>query len=210
MDPKDIVRQGYDRIGDEYERWSAAEVTDPARGRYLGVLLDNLPGGATVLDLGCGSGALLTRHLAERFRVTGVELSSRMVQLARRNVPSATFIRADMASVRFPPNSFDGACAFYSLTHLPQEDLPPLLHKVASWLKPGGLFVASMSSSEDSGSVENDWVGGVPMYFAGWAAENNEELVENAGLRVLSAREEVVREEGEAVPFLWVVANKPR
>ena len=48
------------------------------------------------------------------------------------------------------------------------------------------------------------------MYSAGWAAENNEELVENAGLRVLSAREEVVREEGEAVPFLWVVAKKAR
>jgi SAM-dependent methyltransferase len=162
-----------------------------------------------VLDLGCGSGALLTRHLAERFRVTGVELSSRMVQLAQRNVPSARFICADMAAVTFPPNSFDGACAFYSLTHLPQGDLPPLLHEVASWLKPGGLFVASMSSSEDSGGVEDDWVGGVPMYFAGCAAEKNEELVESAGLRVLSAREEVVREEGEAVPFLWVVAKKP-
>jgi hypothetical protein len=48
------------------------------------------------------------------------------------------------------------------------------------------------------------------MYFAGWDAEKNEELVENAGLRVLSTREEVVREEGEAVPFLWVVAKKPR
>jgi len=210
MDPKDIVRQGYDRIGDEYERWSAAEVTDPARERYLGVLLDNLPKGATVLDLGCGSGALLTRHLAERFHITGVELSSRMVQMAQHNVPSATFICADMASVTLPPNSFDGVCAFYSLTHLPQEDLPPLLHKVASWLKPGGLFVASMSSGEDPGGVEDDWVGGVPMYFAGYAAEQNEELVEEAGLRVISARGEAVREEGEAVTFLWVVAKKPR
>jgi SAM-dependent methyltransferase len=210
MDPKDIVRQGYDRIGDEYERWSAARVADPARERYLGVLLDNLPKGASVLDLGCGSGALLTRHLAERFHVTGVELSSRMVQLARRNVPSATFVCADMALVTFPPNGFDGACAFYSLTHLPQEELPPLLHKVASWLKPGGLFVASMSSGEDPGSVEDDWVGGVPMYFAGRAAEKNEELVENAGLRIRSAREEVVREEGDGLPFLWVVAKKPR
>jgi SAM-dependent methyltransferase len=210
MDPKDIVGQGYDRIGAEYERWSAARVADPARERYLGVLLDNLPKGATVLDLGCGSGALLTRHLAERFHVTGVELSSRMVELAQRNVPSARFICADMASVTFPPNSFDGVCAFYSLTHLPREELPPLLRKVATWLKSDGLFVASMSSGEDPGSVEKDWVGGVPMYFAGYAAEKNEELVEEAGLRVISARREVVREEGEAVTFLWVVAKKPR
>ena len=67
-----------------------------------------------------------------------------------------------------------------------------------------------MSSGEDPSSVEKDWVGGVPMYFAGYAAEKNEELVEEAGLRVVSARGEVVREEGEAVTFLWVVAKKPR
>jgi SAM-dependent methyltransferase len=207
MDPKDIVERGYDRIGAEYERWSA-KANDPARERYLGVLFDGLPEGAELLDLGCGSGELLTRRLSERFRVTGVELSSRMVELARRNVPGATFVRADMASVEFPPERFDGVCAFYSLTHLPPGELPALLRKVATWLKPGGLFVASMSSGEDPGSVEDDWVGGAPMYFAGHAAEKNEELVEDAGLRVVSARRKAIREEGGSVTFLWVVSGE--
>ncbi len=209
MDPKDIVEQGYDRIGEEYERWSA-KATDPARERYLKVLLEGLPKGAQVLDLGCGSGALATRRLSERFQITGVELSSRMVELARRNIPSATFVRADMASVEFPPELFDGVCAFYSLTHLPQKELPTLLRRVARWLKPGGLFVASMGSGEDPGSVEDEWVGGVPMYFAGHGAQKNEELVEEAGLRVISARTEAVREESGDVTFLWMVAKKPR
>ncbi|MDQ3863034.1 MAG: class I SAM-dependent methyltransferase [Actinomycetota bacterium] len=209
MDPKDIVEQGYDRIGEEYERWSEG-ATDPARERYLDVLLEGLPGGAEVLDLGCGSGALATRRLSERFQVTGVELSARMVELARRNVPGARFVRADMASVEFPPETFDGVCAFYSLTHLPQEELPALLRRVARWLKPAGLFVASMGSGEDPGSVQEEWVGGVPMYFAGYAAPMNKELVEEAGLRLLSARTEAVREEGGGdVTFLWIVAKKP-
>lgn len=209
MDPKDIVEQGYDRIGEEYERWSA-KGTDPARERYLKVLLEGLPKGAQVLDLGCGSGALATRRLSERFQITGVELSSRMVELAQRNIPTATFVRADMASVEFPPELFDGVCAFYSLTHLPQKELPILLRRVARWLKPGGLFVASMGSGEDPGSVEDEWVGGVPMYFAGHTVQTNEELVEEAGLRVVSARTEAVREAGGDVTFLWMVAKKPR
>ena len=209
MDPKDIVEQGYDRIGEEYGRWST-KATDPARKRYLKVLLEGLPKGAQVLDLGCGSGALATRRLSERFQITGVELSSRMVELARHNIPSATFVRADMASVEFPPELFDGVCAFYSLIHLPQQELPTLLRRVARWLKPGGLFVASMGSGEDPGSVEDEWVGGVPMYFAGHAVQKNEELVEEAGLRVISARTEAVREEGGDVTFLWMVAKKPR
>ena len=120
MNPKDIVRSGYDQIGAEYGRWSAGG-TDHARERYTGVLLDSLPQGAAVLDLGCGSGELLTRRLTQRFRITGVELSPRMVELARQNVPNATFIQADMMSAEFAPESFDGICAFYSLTHLPWQ-----------------------------------------------------------------------------------------
>ena len=209
MDPKDIVERGYDRIGADYERWSEG-ATDHAREHYARVLLDGLPEGAPVLDLGSGSGELLTRRLAGRFRVTGVELSSRMVELARRNVPDATFVRGDMASVEFAPGSFDGVCAFYSLTHLPPEELPAVLRRAADWLRPGGLFVASMSAGADPGSVEDGWVAGVPMYFAGHPAEKNEELVEEAGLRIASARLESINEEGGDVTFLWVVARKPR
>jgi len=208
VDPKDIVERGYDRIGAEYERWSEG-ATDHARERYAEAFLGGLPEGAAVLDLGCGSGELLTRKLAGRFRVTGVELSSRMVELARRNVPGATFVRADMASVDFPAGSFDGVCAFYSLTHLPPDELPGVLRKVAAWLRPGGLFVASMSNGADPGSVEDDWVAGVPMYFAGHSAQKNEEMVREAGLLVDAARLESIREEGGDVTFLWVVARKP-
>ena len=186
MDPKDIVERGYDRIGAEYERWSEG-ATDHARECYARVLLDELPEGAAVLDLGSGSGELLTRRLAGRFRVTGVELSSRIVELARRNVPDATFVRGDIASVEFAPASFDGVCAFYSLTHLPPEELSDVVRRAADWLRPGGLFVASMGVAEDPGSVQDDWVAEVPMYFAARSAEENERLVEEAGLRVVSA-----------------------
>ena len=208
VDPKDLVERGYDRIGAEYERWSE-EATDYAREYYLRVLLDSLSEGASVLDLGCGSGELLTRRLAERFQVTGVDLSTGMVELARCNVPNAKFIRGDMAAVEFAPESFDGVCAFYSLTHLPPDQLPALLHRVAGWLRPSGLFVASMSNEADPGGVQDDWVAGVPMYFAGYAAQKNEELVEEAGLSVARARLETIQEKGGDATFLWVVARKP-
>lgn len=208
MDPKDVVERGYNRIGVEYERWSEG-ATDYAREHYARVLLDGLPEGAAVLDLGCGSGELLTRRLAERFHVTGVDLSSHMVDLARRNVPNAAFVHGDMASIGFPAQSFGGVCAFYSLTHLPPEELPNLLHRVAAWLRPGGLFVASMGNGADPGSVQDDWVAGVPMYFASYTAEKNEELVQEAELCVASARLETVHEQGGDVTFLWVVARKP-
>ena len=67
-----------------------------------------------------------------------------------------------------------------------------------------------MGSDEDLGSVDDEWVGGVPMYFAGHTAQKNEELVEEADLRIVSARTEALKEEGGDVTFLWIVAKKPR
>lgn len=201
MDPKDTVERGYNCIGVEYERCSEG-TTNYARDRYARVLLNGLPEDAAVLDLGCGSGELLTRRLAKHFQVTGVELSSRMVEQARQNIPNATFVRGDMASVEFALESFDAICAFYSLIHLPPEELPSLLHNVASWLRPGGLFIASTGSGADPGSVQDDWVAGVPMYFASYSAERNEQIVEEARLHFTSAYLETIQEEGGDIAFL--------
>jgi hypothetical protein len=67
-----------------------------------------------------------------------------------------------------------------------------------------------MGSDEDLGSVDDELVGGVPMCFAGHTAQKNEELVEEADLRTVSARTEALKEEGGDVTFLWIVAKKPR
>ena len=89
---KHIVEQGYDRIGADYERWSE-KATDHARERYTKLLLDVLPERAVVLDLGCGSGELLTRQLSRHFEVHRSRNSPHhMVELARQNAPVATFV----------------------------------------------------------------------------------------------------------------------
>jgi ubiquinone/menaquinone biosynthesis C-methylase UbiE len=101
-DSKRIVAAGYDRIAERYASW-AAGIHDAARERATHLLLDALPPGAAVLELGCGNGLPTAKRLAERFLVTGVDISARQVALARRHVPSAVFQQADMAALAFPP-----------------------------------------------------------------------------------------------------------
>jgi SAM-dependent methyltransferase len=204
VDPKEIVASGYDAVAERYAAWS---VGDRARKRYTDLVLDALPDGARVLDLGCGAGTPTAERLAARFEVTGVDVSRRQVELARRNVPGATFIHADMAALSFPLGSFDAVLAFYSIIHLPREEHAGLLGRLADWLRPGGLFVASMGAGASKGSVEEDWLG-APMYFSHHDSETNKRLVEEAGLRIVRAEEETEDEHGEPVPFLWVVARK--
>jgi len=201
-----VVEQGYDQIAERHKTW-AAGIRQDERLRYTHTLLDRLPGGARVLELGCGQGTPTTQLLAERCSVTGVDISARQLDLARRAVPAARFIHADMVSLSFPPASFDGVAAFFSLIHVPRDEHAAMLRRIAVWLRPGGLLVATMGVRDTPGEIGDDWLG-APMYFSHWDAATNRRLVAETGLRILSATEETADEDGAPVTFLWVVAEK--
>ena len=206
-DFRQIVEQGYDCIAERYLEWNRGE---QARDRvyYTALLMDRLPPGARVLDLGCGAGGWTTGQLIKRFAVTGVDISARSIVLARDRFPQAQFIQADMTKLDFPSDSFDAIAAFFSIIHVPRGEHAQLLCNIASWLRPGGLFVASMGTQPVEVGYEEDWLG-VPMYWSSFDSEKNRQLVEGAGLCIVDAQEETVEEHGQPVTFLWVVAQKP-
>ena len=205
-DPKKVVAEGYDRIAEKHLEW-AQSVRAEERERYTSMLLERLPKGAQVLDLGCGAGIPTTRALAARFEVTGADISARQIALARQNVPQATFIQADMTQLDFDPECFDAVAAFYALIHVPREEQSRLLRNIATWLRPGGLLVVTMGTH--SMKADLDELLGAPMYWSGFDSETNRQLVEEAGLHIISAKEETAEEFGKPVTFLWMVARKP-
>ncbi len=208
MDPKRIVRQGYDEIAERHHDW--AQVTRAEeRARYAALLIDKLPPGAEVLDLGCGSGVPTTQALAQRFCVTGVDISERQIELARENVPGARFIRADATGLELPANSLDAVVAFYSLIHIPRTEQPELVGSIVSWLRPGGLFVAALGTRSVEADLAADFLG-AQMYWSGFDGPANRRMIQDAGLEIVRAREETEIEFGEAITFLWIVAQKPQ
>jgi SAM-dependent methyltransferase len=201
----EIVESGYDRMA---ARYLASYRPGGARGRYLDRLLTLLPDPSDVLELGCGAGEPVTRRLAERHRVTAVDISAEQLRLAAARAPAATFVRGSMVDVTFEPGSFDGVAAFYAITHVPRGHHAHLLDRIARWLRPGGLLLISMGADDNPGTVEDDWLG-VPMYFSHFDAVTNQALVRRAGLEVVEA--EVVEEfgpDGAPERFLWVVARR--
>jgi len=162
-----LVAAGYDAITDTYVAWTEA-MADPQRGTWLERFAARVPGGAAVLELGCGSGGPSTALLAGRFRLTGVDISSGQIDRARRVVPKATFVVADMRSVEFDAGQFDGIVALYSILHVPREEHAAVFARIATWLTPGGWFLASLGTADDP-----DWIGswlGVPMFFSSFDA----------------------------------------
>ncbi len=207
MDPKQIVADGYDHIAERYLE-GTKYVRVEERERYTELILSALPAGADVLELGCGTGLPTTKRLAERFHLTGVHLSPRHIQLARQNVPRATFIQGDMTAVEITQARFDGVAAFYSITHVPRTEHASLLWSIVGWLRPDGLLVAAMGFGGTEGAVEDDWHG-APMYFSHYDGETNKRLVAEVGFQIVGAQEETSEEDGRPATFLWIVARKP-
>ena len=81
-------------------------------------VLRSLPAGRT-LDVACGTG-FLTRWL--RGEVIGLDQSQAMVDVARRNVPTASFVVGDALALPFPDRSFDRVFSSYFYCHLEESD----------------------------------------------------------------------------------------
>ena len=200
MDRAGIVRAGYDAIGARYHEVSH---DNPTRIAYVTALRDRLPAGSRVLDLGCGPGDPATRLLAERHRVIGVDLSSGQLALARAHAPGAALVQADMSRLPVRPGTLDAVASFFAFGHLPAAEHAPLLARVGTWLKPGGVLVANFPLTPDEGATD-EWLG-VPMFFGGIGRDATLAAIEAAGLTVESV--ERIGPEGDR--FDWVVASLP-
>lgn len=188
VDYKSLVQRGYDQCAAAYEAARRQEagprLTLSGAGPELALLLERLPAGSTVLDIGCGAGVPVTRALAEHHRVTGVDISGEQIRRAGLNVPGATLIQGDIMSLEFPAAQFEAVVAFYSIFHLPREEHPVLLRRIRRWLKPGGYLLATVCLSAESGYTEDDFFG-VTMYWSNYGLEDYEQMLAGLGFDLL-------------------------
>jgi SAM-dependent methyltransferase len=200
-DPRDIVETGYDAIADRY-----AEALRAGRGpetyfrAFLARVLELIPEGGTVLDLGCGAG-LITAELSTRARVVGVDISAAQLELERRNAPTARLVRADMVELAFAPGSFDGV-AFWTTIHVRREAQASLFARIHGWMKTGGVFAGTLGSGDNPADHVPDFYG-APMYWSHFGGDTNRGLLRDAGFDLVQADE--IEDEGETP--LWVIAT---
>ena len=190
---------------DTWETWKARIGDDP-RAEWCDELVARLPPGAHVVELGCGGGTDETRLLAERFRVTGVDLSQAQLRRARERVPSADFVHADLTELELAPGSVDAVAAFYVFNHVPRELLAGLFESIHGWLAPEGLLLATFGASDLPGWT-GDWLG-APTYFSGFEPRD-EQAAARSRRASSSLRDELVtiREpEGDAT-FQWILGR---
>lgn len=155
---------------------------------YVDRILEDLPTGAKILDLGCGTGDPVAKYIIERgFTVTGIDESSEMLKFARQTVPEAELIHADMVTVELT-DTFDAAVAWDSMFHVGRKHHAAIYRKLANALRTGARLLLSVGGSAPA---EDDSVEGFTsemydqtFYYSGFAPEVARKLIAASGFEI--------------------------
>ena len=200
------LRQIYDRFADTYEQnrglFDMSEVIDDFSRR-----LPQRPG--RLLDLGCGAGEPFPAFFITRgWRVTGVDFSSRMLELARHYQPNMETVEADIRNVEFPDRQFDAVTAIYCLFHIEHEKHGGIFQKIFRWMKPAGKLLFTYATKEYTGAEVFNGTKefmGEQLFYSHTTPGNLAAILKTIGFTIES---ETYRNIGGET-FLWMTVAKP-
>lgn len=180
-DYKDLTRNSYNDTAIEYSKKTVKIQPEHKVEKFLSYLSPN----DKLLDIGCGPGRDASYFVEKGFDVTGIDISSKMIQLAREEVPNATFELMDIEEMTFPENHFDAVWASASLLHVPKDKINSILKQIQRFVKEGGIIYLSLKKGEGETLTPDHRYGGVKKFWAYYQEEELLSLLKNEGFTVL-------------------------
>jgi SAM-dependent methyltransferase len=121
-------------------------------------------GNPVVLEIGCANGRDAKEILKHTNQYLGLDVSEKLIEIAKEEIPNGEFIVADIEEYEFPEN-LDIVFAFASLIHNDREALKKVFQKVYAALNPGGLFRISMKQADEYVELTKDTPYGIRTYY---------------------------------------------
>lgn len=160
MNPTEIA-DSYDALA---ERWLNSDLETNGMGQHRRALQFRA-GGGVALDVGCGCSGRFVRLLeSQGYEVEGMDVSAKMIALARTRNPSATFYQADVCEW-VPTRAYDFITAWDSIWHVPLDRSEAVLRKLCGALSPGGVFIWT-TGGLDGPEEKRDSSMGVPVSYS--------------------------------------------
>ena len=159
MEKRSDVATSYDRVADEYVRRIADELRHkPLDRQLLDRFAARVRDAGRACDLGCGPGHVAAYVHQRGVSMDGIDLSSEMVERARRLNPSIEFRRGDMRALDVPDGAWAGIVAFYSIIHIPRDEVVAVLRELRRVLQPGGVLLMAFHLGGDTIHLDQ-WLG---------------------------------------------------
>lgn len=148
------TRAAYDDIAELYTEFAANQLAASPLDRAMLDAFAELVGDGTVADVGCGNGRV-TAYLADKgIDISGIDLSPRMISLARRRHPGLLFREDSMEGLDLEHRSLRGVLAWFSLIHLPPVRLPSVIAEFHRVLEPGGHALLAFQTADTPDAVQ--------------------------------------------------------
>jgi SAM-dependent methyltransferase len=141
-------RSDYDAFAAIYSRWIGRDFAARTAPVIHRLLAQHVEHGASILDLCCGCGHVAKFLMGCGYRITGLDASPKMLQLARKNVPFATFVKGDAREFTLPEKFAAVISTFNSLAHVRTDELQRVFASVRSALLGDGVFLFDLTLEE--------------------------------------------------------------
>lgn len=172
------LRAVYERQAVDFDRRRSRTLFERP---WLDRLLRRTLPGDVVLDVGCGSGEPIARHiLAEGRRVCGLDFSESMLEIARSRFPEERWIAGDMRQLDLGRN-FAGVVAWDSFFHLTADEQRSVLPRLAAHVAPGGGLLLTVGPVEGEAWGE---VGGESVHHASLSLDSYADLLAEAHMQI--------------------------
>lgn len=178
---KETTIRSYNKTASEYQQVVSNFELLPEINEFI----LNVNKGGEILDLGCGPGHHALFFSNNGFNVTGIDLSSEMIKLAKRTSVKSKFKIMDILDLDFHKACFDGIWASASLLHIPKNKITPILQKLKEILIKGGSLYISLKQGNGSELFTDTRYGGVEKYYVYYQLEEIENILKNIGFKIL-------------------------
>lgn len=113
---------------------------------------------ATILDVGCGPGnhSRYLYRLSNQYHITGIDLSVKMIERARKNAPHCRFIKGDIRDLNLD-QTFDAVIASFCIVHLSDSEVEKFLAQINTLLNPHGQLYLSFIEGNETGFMKPDF-----------------------------------------------------
>ena len=149
---------------------------------WLDHFLDLIPQYSHLLDLGCGSGQPIANYCIEhKYRVTGVDSSDVMIEMAQQNFPEQSWLLMDMRMLDLA-QKFDGILAWDSFFHLTQDDQRKMFGIFQKHSKVGTALI--FTTGPEQGEAVGEMFGDA-LYHASLSQDEYRTLLKSYGFEVV-------------------------
>lgn len=178
MTASDPMNNPYDSIAED---WHASRTGFSAR-KYVDLVFSKLKPGAKLLDVGCGTGVPIARYLINNgFQVVGIDQSAGMLTIARRVLPTAQLIQANICDLELKEH-FAAVIAWDSVFHIERSHHREIYRRLYHLLQPGGWLLLSAGGSGDQGFTSEMF--GQSFFYSGYDPDETLRLLQGESFDV--------------------------